>query len=111
VNQAGKPENRRRGYVIAKEEVSGSGKAFRCEGGGPNVGVHSAPGWSGNAICSVVRVREGLNFVQFIVLMEWIRFRGVHDELHKRRRQKLKIQRISLAERVKIEESNLASAE
>jgi hypothetical protein len=59
------------------------GRQKTLEGGGPNVGVHSAPGWSGIAICSCVRLGEDWNFVQFIVLMEWIRFRGTEEDHRK----------------------------
>lgn len=48
------------------------------------MGVHSAPGWSGIAICSCVRLGEDWNFVQFIVLMEWIRFLCTEEEHRKK---------------------------
>jgi len=48
------------------------------------VGVHSAPGWSGIAICSLVSLGEAWNIVQFIVLMEWIRFHGTEEKSHKK---------------------------
>ena len=35
-----------------EQDLTENAKVKTLEGGGPNVGVHSAPGWSGIAICS-----------------------------------------------------------
>jgi hypothetical protein len=39
-------------------------------------GCSFGPGVVRIAICSLGRIGEGWNFVQFIVLMDWIRFHG-----------------------------------
>ena len=61
------------------------------------MGVHSAPGWSGKAICSFLRVGEVRNFVQFIVSMEWIRFRCTKAERSKQGRVTGKFDPIQLS--------------
>jgi len=46
------------------------------EGRRAECGCSFGPGVERNAICSPVRLGDGYYFVQFIVLMDWIRILG-----------------------------------